>query len=525
MLDRLHRRPRSTRKVAKLSGLVLAGALLAVLASLAGCGGGSSGGGSGTPCGKIATPTPSPEYDARFWVPGTIMVGLRSTTSFPKISVSDVVTAINQMLKGGLTVTPTRPTEAELLTLNRTATAFLTLHCSGGDSSDADLKAAITTINQNSDVDNSRPIGSSGAVIAGASPDWYNAAAPTGVGGGSPSGPPRSAPASPQPPSSTGTGAGMTVYVLDTAYRPMLDAQPLCARVSGFCDLTTFGSMVTEDVRPVTDETSYLEDFGANLSIREHGIFIGEIIHHVAPQAHVIVKRVLNDYGEGTVGDLFAALSDIYNTQASNVSHVVVNMSLTIEPTPGCLLELWDKYSGKGDFDLANCSGQAPSPSKKELYQLYIPLAQTIREMVNAGFHLVAAAGNDSMGATSPFGADLPGAFCGVTAVAASPSAVGQKWQYHATPGPLSTFSNYPYITQSAPSCLDVTTTSMSYTAISNNNAVYALGQDVCSLFLPSSTRFARWDGTSFATAYASGNLAAHMGAMPSSLDESQPCS
>jgi hypothetical protein len=165
----------------------------------------------------------------------------------------------------------------------------------------------------------------------------------------------------------------------------------------------------------------------------------------------------------------------------------------------------------------------------------------------------------------------MPAAFCNVTAVTAvtnTASQAGTSWRAllppngspitgdtfksasDATPGSAAWVANLPYLPGST--CLQVPPVSTVIDALQSatgapppmpqlnptnvDNAVYAVGTNVCSLYAqdtnPSASipplpqpGYEYWSGTSFATAIISGNLAANSGSLPGTLDESQPCS
>src|SRR5205085_6023466 len=49
-----------------------------------------------------------------------------------------------------------------------------------------------------------------------------------------------------------------------------------------------------------------LNPYSANSNeFREHGLFVSDIIHHIAPLASIRLIRVLNDYGAGDLNALF----------------------------------------------------------------------------------------------------------------------------------------------------------------------------------------------------------------------------
>jgi hypothetical protein len=409
--------------------------------------------------------------------------------------------------------------------------------------------------------------------LTGASPDFYSMGAPNDYTGGSPSGMP-DALADAQPAQAVaGSQLGqMTVFVLDTYDATACpESAQTCAALSG---LLAPASPVLDTVKDAgPDETQKpafclpaqptacpiavtgaLATFLQNQGLKDHGRFVAAIIRHLAPKVDLHMIRVLNDSGVGTVAGLIEALNDVY-TAKDTQSAVVVNMSLTVVPPPGCLFPMWQaayapQNAQNGTQQLLKCQDQDHDPLNTNLGQgggefdrgyqrgMLIPLGSVINQLIGGTdthkYLLVAAAGNDSRGLPTPLGADLPAGYCGVTAVASAPAAVGATWLYSpsptATPTQLSDFSNAPAV--AGQKCVEVGGLTMPTVPPpmpsvnlsappGSDTAVVARGEAVCSVFADSPARLssdsgvAQWKGTSFATAFISGNAARALDAVP----------
>ena len=414
--------------------------------------------------------------------------------------------------------------------------------------------------------------------LTGAAPNFYSLGAPADYTGGSPSGKPDVITTAQKTPEATGSQLGQTtVFALDT-----YDTTPCPPPATTCNDLSTalptasaFDTVANTgpnemptptyclpakpDNCPI-DGSDTLAKFLQQQGLKDHGRFVAAIIHHLAPNTDLRIIRVLNDSGVGTVSGLIDALHEVYT--ATDAHHgVVINLSLTVVPPPACLFKLWQSTYADAQGGTQKLPQQCQtydqnplntSPDKSpgdRTYQqgMLIPLGSVINALVSAsGAHqylLVAAAGNDSLGlgAGVHLGADLPAGYCGVTAVASAHAAVGAAWPYSST-AQLSDFSNAP--TVAGQQCVAVgnltlpptgnpTMPTVGFGTGGSNTAVVARGEEVCSLFadspalLGSDSGVAQWKGTSFATAFISGNAArSNQGWPPQTvLDETSPCS
>jgi len=340
-------------------------------------------------------------------------------------------------------------------------------------------------------------------------------------------------------------------------------SNPLLGKLSG-------GIPVDVRDREMTDEDAYICAYSSpdlqrsncpvrkegekDTTLRAHGVFASTIIHHLAPDAQVHLIRILNDYGVGDLQSLITALNDIdVATALADRGKVIVNLSFNVQPPPTCLIGIWQKgyktYLTPDNQRLRSGGGPEchdvllrDGDGKAFQNRLFVPLGMVILDMVKRGYTIVAAAGNDSKtaGVGEHYGANMPAAFCGVKAVAAR--AKGGSWPFDPTATLLS-FSNYPFIPD-VPSareqgCLDVPLTAKKNPATPNEpvqpdqpvlprisatgSMLVAPGEGICSLYLKDGVAdIKQWSGTSFATAFVSGNLARSTAF--SDWTESQPC-
>lgn len=437
---------------------------------------------------------------------------------------------------------------------------FFQLQKQGGDdNADADLTAAINAVNLNLA---GMPLnGNTSVEITGASPDWMMVdgaasnpisavTAGSGYTGGSPDGPPTpdanakengGSPTSPpgqcSPTRRAGRVGNPTVYVLDTGY-PVTQAGEMVPIAACICqnvapcptllDDLASGLPVLEDYEPLTALANYYTEWQSESWFTSHGLAVAELIHHLAPNAQVIMRTVLNDNGVGDLYTLLQVLQSVWNDPLSTAAATVINMSLTVEPPLACLSSIWSggyaQFANHYQIRRGECTF-APTVNRSghryDSEYLMAPLLDVIGTMVVQGYHIVAATGNDSQTSGEgepPYGADLPAALCGVVAAAATTSAAGPNWKTMANLS-LAHFSNQP----SDPflglgiNCLSLPAPFQTATGITSPeySPAYALGVNVCSIDYvandnssgPGATGL--WSGTSFATALVSGNLAA----------------
>jgi hypothetical protein len=410
--------------------------------------------------------------------------------------------------------------------------------------------------------------------FTGASPDWYIIGSEGGAGiGGSPGGDPHSQPGATRHPPAGG-GSGTMVYVLDTAdqlgqgtlgmppspvrYPLLCGSDPQTVDPNSACaqELTDLAMTTTLSHLPVAGEDDYGVNAPGDTEEREHGLFVSDLIHHLAPQAQIQLLRTLNDHGYGDVVGLMERLGVVLSD--SPPSGTIVNMSLSTVLSTSCLLDVWKKWESTYAVESASrtltCTTGIDAASashalvgQSSLLQ-FSQLNLLVQALSSHGVVVVAAAGTRSQGSADGY-AGLPAGYCGVTAVAAAQDLVGSNWQVKGAKSDplLAAFSNQPYLT--GRNCLQIDPASRIVDPLSKNqvvkppvptlqatpagDAVAALGVGVCSLYAndtdPSTPKappagYVQWDGTSFATALISGNLAARGSKVPTSLDESQPC-
>lgn len=555
---------RSSRRFASWLMALLA---LGSLATISGCGGSTSSPPKAA-CKQAASATIqfTNTSEGSIIVPGIIAVSVTGGGVTSTSTPADILTEVNSLLayckdpRGTFTVEAYSsagetnswltfaPPSGVSGDFTPSSVAFFQLQIAGADdTTDADLKTAIDTINYIVSIQSS---GADNAYINGASPDWLmlGSAANNAIGaaggyiGGSPSEPPipdhlampntglRVPKGGDCQQTSLPTNDYPTVYVLDTGddSMPSGETAPVagclcppgvtCSRLVGALG---GGVPVLEQYDPLPDLTAYTTAFGKVMWFQSHGLAVAAVIHHLAPQVPIVMRTVLNQYGVGDFQTLLSVLQSIWlNTNALG-SGTIINMSLTIEPPPECILGIWNDgygpmYASNYKIDPGMChSGADLHPSEGNGYQLRLlqPIFETIGKMADQGYQIVAAAGNDSDtitegGTVYAAPADFPAALCGTIAVAATKLPTdGDRWK---SGGALTTFSNEPFFYIISP---DRRTCIASQSeATQPMMPAYALGMNICTLDTDPTVndppQAGEWSGTSFATALVSGNLA-----------------
>jgi hypothetical protein len=462
--------------------------------------------------------------------------------------------------------------------LGSTLALFLSLQIQFNDGStalmgDDNLVKVVNAINNNNVVVEKKPItpkNAPGVFINSVSPDWLTEGGGGGFSGGHPDGSPGAVSDGTIWSTSCASGSGPLVYVLDTAHPLGIDqsgnpvhtgatkllADPSIPTITPnvvpeppaatpACDFSHDIGASTKETDVILDDTN---DYGLKIfnpnsvnpdEFREHGLFVSDIIHHIAPQASIRLILVLNDYGVGDLQALFYGFQLISEEQAQeHIRGATVNMSLGLAPPTKCLQSIWNnltnwenQYGGTREQPQANvdaCAGNAAAIiADPNTARLYFSLGLMIHALaVATGDQLVAAAGNDS----PAFGAELPAGFCDVVAVGATTGNAGNGWLYTASTK-LASFSNVPYF--DGTNCLSINLANGKLVEQPGqaDHAVVAVGSGICSLLLhgvndpPMGPKgLASWQGTSFSTAMISGNLAKNGGTLPVKLDETQPC-
>jgi hypothetical protein len=521
----------------------------------------------------------------RFWKAGTIVVTATTASGRPipgdqqQTLFGRIIIQINAILHKKLILDQSMTNvfattleevkqQSSFISIGSTLAVFFSLiidfkHRPPALMGDINLVKTVNTINNNLPIQiDKSPV----VFIDSASPDWLTAGGQGGFTGGHPDGDPKTAHNASWS-TSCASGPGPVVYVLDTAHPLNVDRSrnpvhlgvtkvvadrtiptitpsvvPNPSAAAPICDFYRDIGSSTMEMDTILDDRS---DFGLNIlnsnsvnqnEFREHGLFVSEIIHRIAPLASIRLIRVLNDYG---VGDLQALFNGFQLISDQHIRGSIVNMSLGLAPPPKCLQSIWNnladwenRFGGTRDRPQANifaCNGNVDDIiTDPRLTRLYVPVDLMLNQLARAGYHLVAAAGNDS----TAFGAELPAASCDVISVAASRVKTGDDWLFESGTK-LAQFSNLPYF--EGRDCVGVnaaagTSTEQEHSDL-QKHAVVALGVNVCSLLLhrvsdpPFGTQgLAIWQGTSFSTGIISGNLAKNGGTLPAKLDESQPC-
>jgi hypothetical protein len=462
-------------------------------------------------------------------------------------------------------VAPTAP--PALMVFDTVAIASFQLVSTGApnvpDLSDLDLQKAVNAVNTSvGPVSNNTDIW-----IVGAAPDLVGLGGSAGdhIGGSPDGGPAPAKVTSPDNPkwntASGSAGSGYSVFVLDTAAAP--DTH-LCLQYKGpqntpqsstaTCDFLN----IEEDPKFALPESLVADAYPysggwssaspplpTDLSFKQHGQFVAKIIQHQAPGATLRLIRVLNDFGAADVRSLLYGLYQVYTQPGGDPAHTVVNMSLSIEPPTACLPTIWDTWtnedilnnpfrnqstSSAGDgptYPVTDVFDKCPKSLKAtistlsmEKQRLFLPLGLVVEKLVKQSYQLVVAAGNDSakQPSTDKFGPDMPAAFCGAFAVAATDTQQVPKITLP-SPTTLASYSNDP--SKGNGECLEIST-GFNNTGVPDTmstpvqvsvakKAGYALGTKVCSLdqdFTAISAQMGLWDGTSFATPFVSARLA-----------------
>jgi hypothetical protein len=486
---------------------------------------------------------PATTGEIRYWVRDTVALSLVTTdASFPTVNILALDTTISGLLKGS-GITTVQGTETAVI-IHRTAIAFAKLQGPAGKDC---IAGTVGLINTTANHEGGIPLsGQADVQLMSAAPDFYLVEQNMDHIGGSPGGPPSwTGSSGPTAKGPTSLGGGSTVYILDTV-DPLSSSStsgtplPLASSLSSLCVNATTrncGQMVGELGTPGTvdglhealaDENISTPAYGSSMSIREHGVFISAIIHHLAGGATVHLIRVLNDHG---VGDLQSLATGLAMVQQNTSDPVLVNLSLDIVPPLGCLADVLQNPEGfQSSQNLNKCAENESVPSSRD--PIIQTLGRPIADVLSLGHVVVvAAAGNDSNPQTgAKYNQDLPAAFCGVVAVAAAQNPVNAQWVFPASPTPQTLD---PKSNRSDGPCVSLPSVGGNTPPlqVAGDKAV-ALGDNICSLYLQTSAAnpigFAQWSGTSFATAYITGNLATsaiQLATATGTLDESQPCS
>lgn len=266
-------------------------------------------------------------------------------------------------------------------------------------------------------------------------------------------------------------GAGVLIAVLDTwpvdALAKLPSAsKPLHNPLLDAAAKGTLAEVVDSYVKPLQMQITSLHSRrrGSNCVIEpaydesDHGLFVAGILHDIAPDAEIVVHRVLNDGGIGDLMTVAAAVQAVLADPRAQKKRLVINLSLGIGvqavlahellADPGKYYDRPDKLQAAIDKFGPGGSERSDSEEFKVLLKLGIvepsgssfqfagvfaaleflfafqqPLAGRPAPLV------IAAAGNNSGGDDQRFGPRIPAALEGVLAVASFVPVAGGPWR------------------------------------------------------------------------------------------------
>ena len=260
----------------------------------------------------------------------------------------------------------------------------------------------------------------SGLHVVSAMPNWMVAAAPLLYSDGGPAAPPQPAPqldlaaadnlpvgwhvtfADAGLPFDPNGAEDVIVAVLDTAHyadrlisaasRPEFRRNWLLRLLAddlgsenGSLEIEYDRYPVINDVR--TGHDAYSQPY--YYFMPDHGVFVTGLIRDIAPNAHIRLIRILNDFGGGDLYNIFAALTDLEQELVSGaIRHLVVNLSLNIMPDIRRLPYVW--------FDHRQWPSTQIAGAVRVLTHMEEGLHLLFESLYAHGALIVAAAGNDS---------------------------------------------------------------------------------------------------------------------------------
>ncbi len=205
-------------------------------------------------------------------------------------------------------------------------------------------------------------------------------------------------------------GEGTLVAVFDTS--PFLDPWNGTASGGGAAPIDTQETVKwvnpTMDVMPLALKVSYPEmvnvltapqglakiDPNAATDVRDHGLFVAGLVHAVTPASELRLIRVLNEIGCGdlfTLNEALGRFAGEVKRERGTLEGVVINLSLgVLNPEAGVIL--------------AECGPEDPEND-------IVSLCTTLSDAYHEGAVIVAAAGNESAGLSSPLPPQIPAAY------------------------------------------------------------------------------------------------------------------
>ncbi len=254
------------------------------------------------------------------------------------------------------------------------------------------------------------------------------------------------------------------------------------------------------------DDTSELAEAYA---MPDHGLFICGLIHGIARGARVTLEPVLDDHGVGDLSVVLVGLKRVLERKQREAP-VVVNLSLGFVPHPERLVDAWYGRERPNDAEFVHVPELREPASREEMDStaelLQVGLRELARYLRLNNCLVVAAAGNDSLGAANRMPPRLPALFETVLGVSATTADAHQAAPY----------SNVADLSERG----DHVATfggSVNRTDQPEDGVIGIYAGDFPS-GAENATGWAYWSGTSFATAIVSG-IAANLWAQRADLD------
>ncbi|MBO0780747.1 MAG: S8/S53 family peptidase [Ktedonobacteraceae bacterium] len=263
-----------------------------------------------------------------------------------------------------------------------------------------------------------------GLYIISAMPNWLVTAAPVYFAEGGPAVPPRPSPSLDVPAAANSLTGWRTrlldqsipldsreaeevlVAVLDTAphpdrvrsaaSRPELRRNWLLQRLAQDLRNEDGGFVIEYDRYALTNDTATGRDNSSDSRyylMSDHGLAVAGLVRDMAPRVRIRLVRILNDFGGGDLYSLFAALTDLERELVTGgIRRLVINLSLTIMPDIRRLPYIW--------FDHRQWPTTQLMGAIRVLNHIEEGLRLLFEALLAHGALVVAAAGNDSLGAT-----------------------------------------------------------------------------------------------------------------------------